>query len=76
MSHPLDQHWADLLAALQMEAVELGGFGEITVRIRFSEGQPRDVRTSERLRTYRLGQTAPPLKGSKSGVPGSVPKEG
>jgi len=75
MRQPLDQHWADLLAALQMEAVELGGFGEITVRIRFSEGQPRDVRTSERLRTYRLGQTAPPLRGSKAQASGPELRE-
>ena len=65
MRQPRDQHWADLVEALEIEADLLGGFGEITVRIQFHQAQPREVRVCERRATYQLGQTAPPLRGGK-----------
>ncbi len=57
-----DQHWVDLLAALEAEAAQVAGFGEVTVTISFHDGSPRDVRVRERLPHYRLGRKNIPLR--------------
>jgi hypothetical protein len=63
----LDQHWIDLMEALQMEAEAVRGFGEITVRIVYHSGQPREMQVRERLPLYRLGNSQPPLTGRVKG---------
>lgn len=65
---PPDQHWTDLMEALEMEAEALGGFGEITVRIVYHSGQPREMQVRERLPHYRLGSSLPPLTGARRKV--------
>ena len=56
MRTPRDQHWADLLAALEREADTLGGYGEATLRVRFHDSQPREVEVLERVPKYLLGK--------------------
>jgi hypothetical protein len=56
MRQPRDQHWAELLGALEREADALGGYGEIAVKIQFHDGQPRDVEVERRLLKYKLGR--------------------
>ena len=55
MKPPHDQHWADLLEALEREAVALGGYGEIGLRIVFHDGHPCRVKIGERITDYKLG---------------------
>ena len=64
MRQPRDQHWADLLEAVEMEAKTLGGYGEVVLRVRFHDGQPREVAVQERLPKYRLGRSDAPLTGA------------
>ena len=56
MKQPRDQHWADLLAALEREADTLGGYGEVTLRVRFHDSQPREVEVLGRVPKYLLGK--------------------
>ena len=56
MKQPRDQHWTDLLAALEREADALGGYGEVGLRVRFHDGQPREVEVRERVPKYLLGK--------------------
>ena len=63
MRQPRDQHWTDLLEALEMDADALGGYGEIRLSVRFHDGQPRELQVQERLPKYRLGRTDAPLRG-------------
>ena len=54
MKQPRDGHWAGLLEALEREADALGGFGEVGLRVRFHDGQPREVEVQERRPKYLL----------------------
>jgi hypothetical protein len=45
----------NLLDVLEGEARELGGFGELSVRITFHDGRPGTVDVVERRKRYRLG---------------------
>jgi hypothetical protein len=56
LKQPRDQHWADLLEALETEADKIGGNGEITVEVKFHDGQPRMVRVTQSVVVYRLGE--------------------
>ena len=56
MKQPRDQHWVDLLAALEREADLLAGYGELTLRVRFHDSQPREVEVLERVPKYLLGK--------------------
>jgi len=53
---PLDQHWAGLLKALEDEATELKGTGWSKVRVRFHQGQPREINVLERQQTYLIAK--------------------
>ena len=63
MRQPRDQHWADLLEAMEIEADKLGGNGEFTIRVKLYQGQPRECHASDSVSVYRLGKSAPPLVG-------------
>ena len=56
MKQPRDQYWSDLLAALEQEADQLGGFGAMTVTVRFHDSQPREVEVLGRVPKYLLGK--------------------
>ena len=51
----MDQHWADLLEALRKEVTILGGYGDITIKVRFHDSQPREIEVRERHPKYLLG---------------------
>ena len=55
MRQPRDQHWADLLAALERIVDRSGGYGEIDVRIIMHDGRPRDVLELATRARYKLG---------------------
>lgn len=56
MRTPLDQHWAGLLKALEDEAAEMKGTGASTVRIRFHQGQPREIEVLDRKQKYLIAK--------------------
>jgi len=56
VKQPRDQHWADLLEALEREADALGGYGEVTLHLRFHDSQPREVEVLGRVPKYLLGK--------------------
>ena len=58
MRQPRDQHWADLLEEWEGEVAELGGYGELTVRIQFHDSQPREYWIEQRRRRRLLGKGA------------------
>ena len=62
MRQPRDQHWVDLLAALEREADTLGGYGEVGLRVVFHDGHPVRVRVAERLTDYKLGAASSVLR--------------
>lgn len=62
MKQPRDQHWENLLGTLERMADGLG-HGNITVRIWFHDGQPRELDLLERVEKHHLGKTAASLKG-------------
>jgi hypothetical protein len=64
MRQPLNQYWQDLLSAIEREANAFGGLGDLVFRVRFHEGQPREIVIQDRVPRYRLGKTEGPPKGS------------
>ena len=62
MNQPLDQHWADLLAAVEREIKAMGGYGEVRLRVTFHDGHPSRVRVLERLTDYKLGAASSVLR--------------
>jgi len=68
-------HWRRLTRALGLEAQQVGGFGEVTVAITFSDGVPHQVRVVERRPTYRLDRESTPIAtktGDTQGAPDVV----
>ena len=57
MRQPRDQHWAELLRALEIAADGLpGGHGDLGVRVTIYDGYPSRVRIVERVIDYnKLG---------------------
>jgi len=56
VNQPLDQHWAGLLKAIEDEAAEVKGFGSSTIRVRFHDGQPREIDVLERKPRYLIAK--------------------
>jgi len=56
MNQPLDQHWAFVLNALESEATKMQGTGSSTVRIRFHQGQPREIEVLQSKQKYLIAK--------------------
>ncbi len=61
MERPGGDHWRRLMRAIGLEAHQVGGFGEVTVAITFSDGVPHQMRVVERRPTYRLDRGSAPI---------------
>ena len=57
MKQPRDQHWVEFLGAVETEADMLPhGCGGVTLRIRFHDGQPREIEVLERTPKYLIAR--------------------
>ena len=63
MKQPRDQHWAELLTALEIAVDALsGGHGELGLRLTVYDGYPSRVRVVERVIDYKLGMAKSVLR--------------
>ena len=62
------QHWQDLLEALQRESDQVDGWGEVTIRLVYHEGLPREMEVVSRVTRDKLGKTLSPLTGNVRGL--------
>ena len=62
------QHWQDLLEGLQRESDQVDGWGEVTMRLVYHEGLPREMEVVSRVTRYKLGKTLSPLTGNVRGL--------
>jgi hypothetical protein len=57
------QHWLDLAEAIQREAANMGGYGELTVKVVFNAGLPVMLYVVKSEPHYQLRKTQAPLTG-------------
>ena len=57
-----------MLEALQRESDQVDGWGEVTVRLAYHEGLPREMEVVSRVTRCKLGKTLSPLTGRVKGI--------